>query len=322
MLSPCLTYLLASADPELLSRVELALLCAGAQVNLALSAEAVLAASCGSNPPHGILLDDRLTGMPMDQLLTALRSGKGGSGLSIVLISDSVPQMWLDRMDEGVLDDLIPRSAAPDYFRLRASAALAMRRLTCEFSALRENEARNAQLDRLTGVYSREALLSMIFCETDRAQRMRSSLSFLLFDVDDFGHWNSRLGFDACDKMLCEVVLRTARLLRSYDLLGRIGNDEFLIALPGCSVAHAVTLAERLRLEVFSLPCHVGAECIRLSACFGIAQSRGRSPVVVLREAEQALSLARETGPESIQVFDGPLRPDPTPVTLRSSSSG
>jgi diguanylate cyclase (GGDEF)-like protein len=187
--------------------------------------------------------------------------------------------------------------------------------------SLREAATFNAQIDRLTGVYNRESLLAALFRETDRVQRMDSSLALLLFDLDDFGHWNSRLGAEACDALLCQVVSRTARLLRSYDLLGRPGMDEFLVALPGCSAANAVALAERLRLEVFSTPFRVGAESIRLSACFGVAFSRGRSPVVVLREAEKALARAKSAGPESILCFNA-AQPEPAPVTFLSATSG
>ena len=90
-----------------------------------------------------------------------------------------------------------------------------------ELETLREAAVLNAQTDRLTGVYNRETMLAMLFRETDRVQRIKSSLCIVLFDIDDFGHWNSRLGSDACDELLCQVVTRTARLLRSYDLLGR-----------------------------------------------------------------------------------------------------
>ena len=59
---------------------------------------------------------------------------------------------------------------------------------------LREAAALNAQMDRLTGVYNRETMLSMMFRETDRVQRMKSSLCVILFDIDDFGHWNLAAG--------------------------------------------------------------------------------------------------------------------------------
>jgi len=191
-----------------------------------------------------------------------------------------------------------------------------------ELELLREAAQLDAQTDRLTGVYNRETMLSMMCRETDRVQRMNSSLCMILFDIDDFGHWNSRLGTDICDELLCQVVARTARLLRSYDLLGRAGKDEFLIALPGCSSVNAVMLAERLRMDVFSSPFRVNGDAVRLSACFGIATSTGRSPVVVLREAEQALLVAKATGPESIQCSGDFPEPCAAPVAFLSSTSG
>jgi diguanylate cyclase (GGDEF)-like protein len=164
--------------------------------------------------------------------------------------------------------------------------------------------------------------MSMLFRETDRVQRLKSSLCMILFDIDDFGHWNSRLGADACDELLCQVVERSMRLLRSYDMMGRVGKDEFLMALPGCSNVNAVMMAERLRMDVFCTPFHVAGEAIRLSACFGIATSHGRSPIVVLREAEQALAAARAAGPETIECFgEGPSNPA-SPVTFLSATSG
>jgi diguanylate cyclase (GGDEF)-like protein len=239
-----------------------------------------------------------------------------------VLIADTVTQEWIDRLADGVIDELILRQTEGAYWQLRIDLLLRNQRMALELETLREAAIRNAQFDRLTGVYNRETMLSMLFRETDRAQRMNSSLCLVLFDIDDFGHWNSRLGVDACDELLCQVASRTGALLRSYDLLGRPGMDEFLMALPACSLASAMILAERLRVDAFSVPFRVAGEAIRLSACFGIANSRGRSPVVVLREAEKALEWAKAAGPESIQCFGCSQEPAPSPVKFLSASSG
>lgn len=175
------------------------------------------------------------------------------------------------------------------------------------------------EIDRLTGVYDRETVLAMLFRETDRAQRLHTALSVLLFDLDDFDHWSARLGQEACDQLLWLVAARTTRLLRSYDLLGRTGEDEFLAALPGCGTENAIVLAERLRSDVFGVPFHLDDKPIHLSACFGIASSQGRSPVVVLREAEEALRSAKAAGAGSIQAWSElelsisvPIRSAPT----------
>ena len=259
--------------------------------------------------------------MPIGQLIAAARAQSAGARFPIVLIADTVTEAWIDRLAEGAIDDLILRSAESSYWQLRIDLVLRNQRLARELETLRDSTIRNAQLDRLTGVYNRETLLATLFRETDRVQRSRSDLCLVLFDIDDFGHWNSRLGADACDELLCQVASRTAALLRSYDVLGRLGMDEFLIALPSCSPANAIAMAERLRVEVFSSPFRVAGEAIRLSACFGIAASHGRSPVVVLREAEKALEWAKAAGPESIQYFGSAPQSAPSPVTFLSSSS-
>ena len=295
------TYLLASAEPALLASIEPVLAAGGARVAVHLSAEPTLAALTAAHPPELAVLDVNLPGMEMDRLLAAARAEAAGRNFPIVLLSDTVSQAWIDRLAEGILDDLVPRASEPGFLRVRLESVLRTHRRVRELEELREAAMLSTQTDHLTGVYNRETILSMLFRETDRVQRMKSSLCVILFDIDDFGHWNSRLGSADCDGLLRQTVARAGRLLRSYDLLGRAGKDEFLIGLPGCTTVNAQMLVERLRSEVFSTPFRVAGEAIRLSACFGIATSLGRSPLVVLREAEQALQTAKAAGPESIQ---------------------
>jgi diguanylate cyclase (GGDEF)-like protein len=316
------TFVLASAEPALLRALEPMLMADGAKVEIFLSAEAALPALTAAHAPTLALIDVNLPGMAMGRLLAAARVETGGRRFPIILIADKVTQEWVDRLAEGVIDDLVPRTTEPSFVRLRIEAVLRDHRCLRELEVLREAAQLNAQMDRLTGVYNRETMLSMMFRETDRVQRMNSSLCMILFDIDDFGHWNSRLGTDACDDLLCQVVARTARLLRSYDILGRAGKDEFIVALPGCSSVNAVMMAERLRVDVFSAPFHVNGDTIRLSACFGISSSMGRSPVVVLREAEQALLVAKVSGPESIQCAGDCAQPAAAPVAFLSATSG
>jgi diguanylate cyclase (GGDEF)-like protein len=302
------------------------LLASCGRVEIALSAEAALAAIHAPHPPSLALLDVNLPSMDLrltlPHLLAAIRADDAHRHLPIVLIADTVSQEWIDRIAEGVIDDVLLRADDFAYWQFRLSLVLRDRRRARELDSLRDAAALSSQIDRLTGVHNRETLLSMLFRETDRVQRMQGSLCMVLLDIDDFGHWNERLGAEACDDLLCQVVGRVTRLLRSYDLFGRAGKDEFLVALPGCSPVNAVMLAERIRQDVFASPYRVAGEAVRLSACFGIAASQGRSPVVVLREAEQALQTAKNTGPESIQCFNPSLFPAPAPVTFLSASSG
>lgn len=156
-------------------------------------------------------------------------------------------------------------------------------------------------LDLLTGLPTRPALLAILYRETDRVQRSQQPLSLVLLDLDK--QWRSQLSQSRCNAVLAGLADRLNRMLRSYDTLGRTGDNEFLLILPGCSAINANLLAERLRTEVFSAPLTPDGNAIRLSACFGVASSEGRSPIVVLQEAEAALQRARQKGPDSIETF-------------------
>ncbi|HUX45298.1 MAG TPA: diguanylate cyclase [Terracidiphilus sp.] len=319
---PPLSVLLASNDPSLLAAAEPVLLAAGARLEFTLSAEAALSAMRSPQPPSLVLLDALLPGMDTGQLLAAVRAEPDGHRLPVVLLSDLVTDELQSWLNSSVLDDLIPRSATATHWALRLQMAVRAHHRLRELEVLRESAAFQAQIDPLTGVFNRGTLLSLLFRETDRVQRMKTPLSLLLFDLDNFGHWNSRLGTEACDDLLCQVAGRVSRLLRSYDLLGRAGKDEYLLVLPGCAVSDALMLAERLRMEVFALPFQLPDHSLRLSACFGIAVSDGRSPVVVLREAELALQKAKVTGPESIQCFGDAMEPEAEPVAFLSGEAG
>jgi two-component system cell cycle response regulator len=319
------TFLIASPDPALLARIEPVLTATGVPVRVVLSLESALNTIAGPEPPTLVLLDVRLPAtdpeMNIDRLLAAACSHSEQAPSSIVVIADTVTQHWVDRLAEGVIEDLIPRNAELAYWRVRVEMALRHRQKAHELETFREAAARNAQIDRLTGVYNRETILSMLFRETDRVQRHGTALSLVVMDVDGFSHCNTRLGHDVCDDLLCQVAARLSRALRSYDQVGRLGMDEFLLVLPGCSTVNAALLADRLRIDVFATPFVVGRESIRLTASFGVTTSQGRSPVVVLREGEQALQSARAEGPESIQCYGDLAQPGDEPA-MASTSSG
>jgi len=309
-------FLLASPDAALLTVLEPVLRALGSRVEIALTADAALRAMTAHDPPSFALVDTLLTerdpASDICDLLVAVRTQVGRQRLSIVLVSDQASKREAELADSGLIEDVVPRTLDAAWWKLRVQTVLRTRSQFQELEALRAASRRNLQMDHLTGIYNRETLMAVLFCETDRVQRMKSSLAMMLFDIDDFGHWNSQLGAEACDDLLCQVVARTRRMLRSYDVFGRPGKDEFLVALPGCTQALAAQMAERLR-GIFNAPFEVGSKAIRLSACFGIADSLGRSPVVVLREAELALACARMTGPETIHWFDDP---EPIPFDL------
>jgi two-component system, cell cycle response regulator len=204
-----------------------------------------------------------------------------------------------------------------------------VRELRSRLNQSMEDARYHASHDNLTGLWNREALLRLLFQETDRVQRMHTPLTLVLLDLDQFSCVNLDFGYAAGDRVLQQLAERFRRYLRSYDLIGRCGEDEFLLALPGCSLDLAAQQAERLRQTVLHRPFEVPSATINITASFGVAQSQGRSPLVVLREAERALADAKLEGRDRVRVFhsggglvsgDPSLKPPQTVAKLASES--
>jgi len=152
---------------------------------------------------------------------------------------------------------------------------------------------------------SRNELISILFRETDRAQRMKTPLSLIHYGICDWQRWQSQLGQVSLDAAVSAIAVRIIRLLRCYDSVGQVTSGEFLLILPGCNSSNAATMAERLNTEVFGSPVSSGQNQLCFTACFGIATSGGRSPIVVLREAERALARARDASVVELYATDG-----------------
>ena len=307
---PRCEVLLLSEDETLRQRLGLALQSSEFALEIAENATGLLERVPSLRVGSVILLDGAQRAVESGQLLAALQetgaAGRGAIGVIGVSVRQDEEQetstaMWSRRLREGVVDDMLGRETTRQQWSLRLCAMRRMHLLRSELAHVRDSSLTQAERDRLTGTLNRDAILSILFRETDRVQRMNYGLCVILLDIDDFGHWNSELGIEVCDDLLRRIAQRVQSLLRSYDMLGRMGDDEFLIALPGCSTVNAVLLAERLRSDIFEVPFEVSGRSIRLSACFAVAESKGRSPVVVLREAEQALLEARLRGQDLIR---------------------
>jgi len=147
---------------------------------------------------------------------------------------------------------------------------------------------------------SRDDLVSVLFCETDRAQRLKMPLTLIHIGLADCGNPQSALEKALLEESIRVIVERFTRVLRCYDSVGRIADGEFVLILPGCTLFNATTLAERLRDGVFGSPFEACGQEMHLNACFGVVSSGGRSPFVVLGEAKKAFQRAQATAPASI----------------------
>ena len=106
-----------------------------------------------------------------------------------------------------------------------------------------------ATFDSLTGVVNRRALLQHLEDEWTRSRRYQRAISLVLFDIDHFKQVNDTYGHATGDRALQMVSAMAKQIIRTVDLLGRLGGDEFLLVLPETDARGALEIAERLCQE-------------------------------------------------------------------------
>jgi two-component system, cell cycle response regulator len=279
--------------------------------------------------------------------LTALQRLQESKTPCMALLSSSLPQMtglevgleirrrsrrrqlWLMLMsgnpnpDEVIMatnagiDEFLAKPVDFQDLRMRIRTGERVQNLYAELSDSAMAMEFHCTHDPLTGTWRREAILDLIFKETDRVQRMQTPVSILLLHVDGFTDLNLKYNSNVADMLLKLLSNRLRRELRSYDALGRYADDEFVLMLPGCSATDAAAKAEKIRFAITNRPFTVEGNEISLTACLSVTVSSGRSPLIVLREAERALSLARQQGPNSLRIAGESTSIEPVAPSLR-----
>ncbi len=140
-----------------------------------------------------------------------------------------------------------PHDALPHLEELAQSVALVI-----DSAETRHRLAHLAETDPLTGIPNRRAFTTRLQEELARAMRHGHPLTLALVDVDEFKPVNDRFGHERGDRLLQELASRLHVLLRSGDLLCRIGGDEFAVLLPETGEKAAAETLERLRQAVSS----------------------------------------------------------------------
>jgi diguanylate cyclase (GGDEF)-like protein len=139
--------------------------------------------------------------------------------------------------------------------------------MTMDYIELR----RMAAFDLLTGVMSRRAFTVASERAFALAQRHKHDLSQIILDIDHFKSINDTYGHAVGDEVLAEVASVCTKTVRSTDILGRIGGEEFAVLLPHTDAVGAFEVAEKLRKALAALPFEPGGTKHQVTASFGIA---------------------------------------------------
>ena len=190
-----------------------------------------------------------------------------------------------------------------------AAGGSVLRGLMFDISESKEAEARMVYLaehDALTGLINRHKFQEELMRQVSYAARYQHKGVLLFLDLDQFKYINDSYGHQTGDEVLIQVASRLKRALRTTDILGRLGGDEFGVILPECGELDAKTTARNL-LETLSsgeilVP---GAISTRISASIGMIQypQPEQSPSELLASADAAMYMAKDAGRNSFHWY-------------------
>ncbi|HYF55217.1 MAG TPA: diguanylate cyclase [Salinarimonas sp.] len=152
--------------------------------------------------------------------------------------------------------------------------------------------------DHLTGVANRARFFELAASEEARHRRLDRPLSALMIDADHFKRINDTYGHATGDAVLKALAQACGDTLRSTDILGRLGGEEFGVLLPGLDIEGARTVAERLReaAEGLRVPVEGGVVAFTVSVGCATMDNATGSVAALLQAADRALYAAKRGG--------------------------
>ncbi|HKC29693.1 MAG TPA: EAL domain-containing protein [Jatrophihabitans sp.] len=164
---------------------------------------------------------------------------------------------------------------------------------------------RQATHDALTGLPNRMLILDRIERLQAWNRRTGTHGAVLFLDLDGFKNVNDTIGHDVGDKLLQAVAARLTESLREVDTIGRLGGDEFIIALDGAAPGPAPQLVAQRVLDLIRQPFEIAGVTrpLLVTTSIGIAAVAGETPSDLLRNADVALYQAKANGKNCFEVF-------------------
>ncbi|WP_342805033.1 diguanylate cyclase [Alteromonas sp. M12] len=162
-----------------------------------------------------------------------------------------------------------------------------------------------ANVDGLTGLANRRHAFEILQQQIELASRHKFKLSVAIVDIDLFKKINDTFGHAAGDEVLTSFGGLCLDTFRQTDVIGRIGGEEFMIALPHTSLGDAEKTLKSLSHKVKQLPISFDLNGLSLSISTGLAEyAQGMTLECLMAQCDKALYQAKRGGRDKVVIFD------------------
>lgn len=216
-------------------------------------------------------------------------------------------EIWNRRKSGEIYAEMLSISAICDDGKVQYHVGV-----FSDISNLKEHEAelsRVAHYDALTGVPNRVLLADRMRQAIAKTARDQNMVAVCYLDLDGFKSINDTQGHEAGDQVLIEVARRIGNTIRGGDTVARLGGDEFVVVLMGVEKGEeCVVTLERL-LATIAQPIIIKGHSLTVSASIGVSlyPLDDEDPDTLLRHADQAMYVAKQSGKNRFFIYDHAL---------------
>ena len=295
------------AEDDAISRtlLERTLQRAGYEVITVCDGEGALAELAKSDPPRLALLDWVMPLKDGAEVCRTVRRQKEQAYTYLILLSSRESKKDIVQGLESGADDYLTKPFDIDELKARLRAGQRILELEDRLVEARESMRFQATHDLLTSLWNRGVILELVARDILRSRRQGSCTAVMMCDIDHFKEINDQFGHAAGDEVLREVARRLQNAVRSYDLVGRYGGEEFLVALNRCDPGSAVSRAENLRKAIENRPFLVAGKRLTVTISVGLALANefGNSTIdEIMNHADMALYAAKAAGRNCVRL--------------------
>lgn len=247
------------------------------------------------------------------RLCSHLRSSEKTRSIPILMIANEDDMPRIAHGLEIGAHDYILRPVDRNELLARVRTQVRRKRFQERLRSNYELSLSMALTDSLTGLYNRRYFEVHLQKLLQKNEASKKSLAVLMFDIDKFKSINDNYGHGVGDEVLKVFAQRIQDSLRSFDLVARLGGEEFVVILPDVSTDMAYFVAERLRRIIAEqpFPCSVEGGQLTVTTSIGATIVEGPATMEgVLKIADDALYDAKEGG-RNATVFEGKGKLEP-----------
>jgi diguanylate cyclase (GGDEF)-like protein len=246
-------------------------------------------AMAASLAPDLILLDVDMPGCDGFEACRRLKSDAATTAIPVIFLTGAGdPEQKVRGLELGAVD-YVTKPFDPSELRARVRAALRTKYLM-------DLLAQRAMIDGLTGLWNRACFEQRLQTELALAARTARPLACALIDLDHFKLVNDTYGHPFGDEVLRTVAQVVVDACRTEDVVCRYGGEELVLLLPNTTAAHALELADRVRLAVSQTPFRTLQGSLKVTCSIGVADSLDGRAAAMVELADRALYRAKQSG--------------------------